>query len=54
MSKQLLENYQMDLQQLLVVVELMVLVEQQAFEEQKLLVAVALIEGLAVMVVMVW
>ena len=45
MSKQLLENYQMDLQRL-PVVELLVLVEkQQASDEQLLLVAVALIEG---------
>ena len=54
MSTQLLENYQMDLQQLpLVVVELAV--EKQAFEEQLLLADVAwtLIEGLAVMAVMV-
>ena len=42
MPKQLLENYQMGLQQLpLAVVELLVLVEKQAFEEQQLLVAVA-------------
>ena len=53
MSKQLLEKSQMDLLQL-PAVELLVLVEKkQAFEEQLVAVAWALIEGLAVMVVMV-